>query len=199
MCIGGYNYMELLKQRIMQEGFALPGNVLKVDSFLNHQIDPALSVAMGKEFAQRFADLKIDRILTIEASGIAVALTTALEFGVPLVFARKKKSVLMTEEAYSTDVFSYTKKETSHVSVLKKFMPKDERILIIDDFLANGDSALGMARIVEAAGSEVAGIGIVIEKSFQAGHKRITDAGYRLESLARIKSLDDCKIIFAED
>lgn len=191
--------MELLKQRIMQEGFALPGNVLKVDSFLNHQIDPVLSVAMGKEFAKRFADLKIDRILTIESSGIAVALTTALEFNVPLVFARKKKSVLMTEEAYSTDVFSYTKKETSHVSVLKKFMPKHERVLIIDDFLANGDSALGMSRIVEAAGSEVAAIGIVIEKSFQAGHKRITDAGYRLESLARIKSLDNCKIVFAED
>jgi len=191
--------MELLKQRILQEGFALPGNVLKVDSFLNHQIDPALSAAMGKEFAQRFADFRVDRVLTIEASGIAVGLMTALELGVPLVFARKKKSVLMTEEAYTTDVFSYTKKETSHVSVLKKFLPKDERVLIIDDFLANGDSALGMARIVEMAGSEVIGIGIVIEKSFQAGHKRITDAGYHLESLARVKSLDNCQILFAEN
>ena len=191
--------MELLKQRILQEGFALPGNVLKVDSFLNHQIDPALSAAMGKEFDQRFADFRVDRVLTIEASGIAVGLMTALELGVPLVFARKKKSVLMTEEAYTTDVFSYTKKETSHVSVLKKFLPKDERVLIIDDFLANGDSALGMARIVEMAGSEVIGIGIVIEKSFQAGHKRITDAGYHLESLARVKSLDNCQILFAEN
>jgi xanthine phosphoribosyltransferase len=191
--------MELLKQYIIKEGFALPGNVLKVDSFLNHQIDPRLCVSMGKEFAARFSDVKIDRVLTIEASGIAIGLMAALEMNIPLVFARKKKSVLMTEEAYSTDVFSYTKKETSNISVLKKFMPQDERVLIIDDFLANGDAALGMARIVEAAGSEVVGIGIVIEKSFQAGHKRIRDAGYRLESLARIKSLENCTITFMED
>ena len=140
--------MDLLKQRILAEGFALPGNVLKVDSFLNHQIDPILSSAMGKEFAALFREAKIDRVLTIEASGIAIGLTTALELGTPLVFARKKKSVLMTEEAYSTQVFSYTKKETNNISVLKKFLPKNERILIIDDFLANGDSALGLARLV---------------------------------------------------
>ena len=109
--------MDLLKQRILAEGFALPGNVLKVDSFLNHQIDPILSSAMGKEFAALFREAKIDRVLTIEASGIAIGLTTALELGTPLVFARKKKSVLMTEEAYSTQVFSYTKKETNNISV----------------------------------------------------------------------------------
>ena len=197
LSLGGF-IMDLLKQRILAEGFALPGNVLKVDSFLNHQIDPILSSAMGKEFASLFREAKIDRVLTIEASGIAIGLTTALELGTPLVFARKKKSVLMTEEAYSTQVFSYTKKETNNISVLKKFLPKNERILIIDDFLANGDSALGLARLVEEAGSEVAGIGIVIEKAFQAGHKRILDAGYRLEALASIKSLDNCQITFTD-
>lgn len=188
--------MDLLKKRIQSEGIALPGSVLKVDSFLNHQVDPQLSAAMGKEFARLFQTAKIDRVLTVEASGIAIGLMTALELGTPLVFARKKKSILMTEEAYSTPVFSYTKKETSNISVLKKFLPRNEHILIIDDFLANGDAALGLARLVEEAGSDVAGIGIVIEKAFQAGHKRILDAGYHLEALASIQSLDNCQIQF---
>ena len=191
--------MELLKQRILQEGFALPGNVLKVDSFLNHQIDPALSAAMGKEFAQRFADFRVDRVLTIEASGIAIACMAARHFNVPVVFAKKAKSKNIDGEVYTSTVHSYTYGRDYDITLSKKFLSPSDKVLILDDFLANGDSALGMARIVEAAGSEVAGIGIVIEKSFQAGHKRITDAGYRLESLARIKSLDDCKIIFAED
>ena len=191
--------MKLLEERIKKDGIVLPGNVLKVDSFLNHQIDPELSKAMGEEFARLLGDAGIDRVLTVEASGIAIGVMTALTLHVPLVFARKKKSALINEPIYTHRVFSYTKKEYSDILVLQKFLPAGENVLIIDDFLANGDSALGMARIVEAAGSEVAGIGIVIEKSFQAGHKRITDAGYRLESLARIKSLDDCKIIFAED
>ena len=191
--------MELLKQRILQEGFSLPGNVLKVDSFLNQQIDPELSLKMGEEFAKRFHDCKIDRVLTIEASGIAIGLTTALKLGVPLVFARKRTSILMTESMYSTQVFSYTKKETNTISVLKKFLPAAENVLIIDDFLANGDSALGLAKIVEEAGSSVIGIGIAIEKSFQIGKSKLTAAGYRIESLARIKSLADCKIEFVEE
>jgi xanthine phosphoribosyltransferase len=191
--------MELLKQRILQEGFSLPGNVLKVDSFLNQQIDPELSLKMGEEFAKRFQDCKIDRVLTIEASGIAIGLTTALKLGVPLVFARKRTSILMTESMYSTKVFSYTKKETNTISVLKKFLPAAENILIIDDFLANGDSALGLAKMVEEAGSNVIGIGIAIEKSFQIGKSKLTAAGYRIESLARIKSLADCKIEFVEE
>ena len=191
--------MELLKQRILQEGFSLPGNVLKVDSFLNQQIDPELSLKMGEEFANRFHDCKIDRVLTIEASGIAIGLTTALKLGVPLVFARKRTSILMTESMYSTEVFSYTKKETNRISVLKKFLPATENVLIIDDFLANGDSALGLAKIVEEAGSNVVGIGIAIEKSFQIGKSKLTAAGYRIESLARIKSLADCKIEFVEE
>lgn len=188
--------MELLEKRIQTEGHVLPGGVLKVDSFLNHQVDAQLMMEMGKEFARLFADAGVQRILTIEASGISMAFTTALELNVPFVFARKKSSVLMTEPTYVEDVYSFTKKETSHVTVLQKFLPAGERVLIIDDFLANGEAALGMARIVEKAGSEVAGIGIAIEKAFQKGHQRIIDAGYHLESLASIASLEDEKVTF---
>lgn len=190
--------MELLKKRIVEEGIVLPGNVLKVDSFLNHQIDPNLSVAMGKEFARLFGDRKIDRVLTIEASGIAIGLTTALTLDVPLVFARKKKSVLLQEEAYATDVFSYTKKTTSTITVLKKFLPTGENVLIVDDFLANGDASIGLAKLVEAAGSKVAGVGIVVEKAFQQGHARLVEKGYDVKALASIKSLENCKIEFSD-
>lgn len=191
--------MDLLEQRILEEGIVLPGNVLKVDSFLNHQIDPELSMAMGEEFADIFSDVKIDRVLTVEASGIAIAVTTALKLGVPMVFARKKSSVLMTEPVYKEKVYSYTKKESAEITVLQKFLPAGENILIIDDFLANGEAALGLARLVEAAGSKVAGIGIAIEKAFQNGHQRILDAGYRLEALASISSLENSKVEFSED
>lgn len=190
--------MQLLKERILQEGFCLPGNILKVDSFLNHQIDPTLSAAMGKEFARRFSNANIDKIVTIESSGIAIGLTTALELNTKLVFARKNKSVLMTEDMYSCPITSFTKKETKLVYILKKFLQKGERILIIDDFMADGNAALGLINIVEQAGCTVVGVGIAIEKSFQPGAQRITDAGYRLESLARIQSLDDCKITFKD-
>ncbi|MCH3960103.1 MAG: xanthine phosphoribosyltransferase [Selenomonas sp.] len=188
--------MELLEQRILDEGIVLPGNVLKVDSFLNHQIDPKLSMAMGKELVRLFDGTKIDRVLTVEASGIAIGLTTAFVLGVPLVFARKKASVLMTEPVYMEKVYSYTKKESAEITVLQKFLPAGENVLLVDDFLANGEAALGMARIVEKAGSEVVGIGIAIEKSFQNGHKRILDAGYHLEALASVASLDDGKVTF---
>ena len=188
--------MELLEQRILDEGIVLPGNVLKVDSFLNHQIDPKLSMAMGKELVRLFDGTKIDRVLTVEASGIAIGLTTAFVLGVPLVFARKKSSVLMTEPVYMEKVYSYTKKESAEITVLQKFLPAGENVLLVDDFLANGEAALGMARIVEKAGSEVVGIGIAIEKSFQNGHKRILDAGYHLEALASVASLDDGKVTF---
>ena len=191
--------MDLLEQRILEEGIVLPGNVLKVDSFLNHQIDPKLSMAMGEEFADIFSDVQIDRVFTVEASGIAIALATALQIGVPMVFARKKASVLMTEPAYTEQVYSYTKKETSNIAVLKKFLPAGERVLIVDDFLANGEAALGMARLVETAGSQVAGIGIAIEKAFQDGHQKILDAGYRLEALASIAALKDGKVEFVEE
>ena len=191
--------MDLLEQRILEEGIVLPGNVLKVDSFLNHQIDPKLSMAMGEEFADLFSDVKIDRVLTVEASGIAIALATALQIGVPMVFARKKASVLISEPAYTEEVYSYTKKESSNITVLQKFLPAGENVLIVDDFLANGEAAMGLARLVEKAGSTVAGIGIAIEKAFQAGHKKILDAGYRLEALASIAALRDGKVEFVEE
>ena len=191
--------MDLLEQRILEEGIVLPGDVLKVDSFLNHQIDPKLSMAMGEEFADLFSDVKIDRVLTVEASGIAIALATALQIGVPMVFARKKASVLISEPAYTEEVYSYTKKESSNITVLQKFLPAGENVLIVDDFLANGEAAMGLARLVEKAGSTVAGIGIAIEKAFQAGHKKILDAGYRLEALASIAALRDGKVEFVEE
>lgn len=192
--------MKLLEERIKRDGLVLPGNVLKVDSFLNHQIDPELSQTMGREFARLFADAHIDRVLTIEASGIAIGVMTALEMHVPLVFARKKKSALITEPVYTHRVYSYTKKEYADILVLQKFLPAGENVLIIDDFLANGEAALGLAKLVEDAGSKVAGIGIAIEKAFQPGHQRLLDKGYHLEALASIASLDDGKIRFvAED
>ena len=179
--------MKLLKEKIMSEGIVLNDAILKVDSFLNHQIDPELMMAVGKEFAERFKECKIDKVFTIESSGIACALTTALCLHVPVVFARKQKSELMSSPAY-TDV-----------SVLKKFLHEGETVLIIDDFLAYGEAALGLADIAHQAGCKVAGIGIVIEKSFQPGHQRIVDAGYHLESLARIKAFKDGKVVFEED
>ena len=178
--------MKLLEERIKKDGIVLPGNVLKVDSFLNHQIDPELSQAMGEEFARLFKDAGIDRVLTVEASGIAIGVMTALTLHAPLVFAHR--------------VFSYTKKEYSDILVLQKFLPAGENVLIIDDFLANGEAALGLAKLVEEAGSKVAGIGIAIEKAFQPGHQRLLDKGYHLEALASIASLEDGKIRFtAED
>lgn len=188
--------MELLKQKILEEGQALNNSVLKVDSFLNHQIDPDLMMEMGAEFARRFSGKKITKILTIESSGIAVALATALQLHVPVVFARKKKSVLMNEEVYSTKVFSFTKQESSEITVLKRFLRSDEQILIVDDFLASGEAAHGLANLVTQAGSEVVGIGIVIEKAFQSGAQKLIEAGYRVESLVRIGSLSEGTIEF---
>jgi xanthine phosphoribosyltransferase len=188
--------MELLKHKIRVEGHVLNNTILKVDSFLNHQIDPVLMLKMGEEFAHRFKDDGVTKILTIEASGIAVALTTAINLNVPVVFARKKKSVIMNEETYHTKVFSYTKKETSDITVLRKFLSADEKILIIDDFLASGEAAIGLANIVRQAGAEVVGIGIVIEKTFQPGAEKLKAAGYRVESLVRIESFTNGQVNF---
>ena len=189
--------MKLLKEKIMSEGLVLNDAILKVDSFLNHQIDPELMMEIGKEFHRRFSGCGITKIFTIESSGIACALPAGLCMHVPVVFARKQKSALMSSEAYSTKVYSFTKKVTSDVTVLKNFTGR-RKILIIDDFLANGEAALGLANIVQQAGSEVVGIGIVIEKSFQPGRQRLIDAGFRVESLARVQAFKDGKVIFAE-
>ncbi len=191
--------MELLKERIMEEGIVLNNRVLKVDSFLNHQIDPKLFVAIGKEIAARFKDKGIQRIVTIEASGIAVALQVAIEMDVPLVFARKKKSILMTDDVYHSLVYSYTKEENYDVTISKKFLPQGEKVLIIDDFLASGEAAMGLVKLVESAGDSVEGIAIVIEKSFQPGRERLERAGYDVQSLVRIAKFEDDHCVFIDD
>lgn len=191
--------MDILKQRINEEGIVLNNRVLKVDSFLNHQIDPKLFVAIGKEIAARFKDAGIERIVTIEASGIAIALQAAIEMDVPLVFARKKKSILMTDDVYHSVVYSYTKEENYDVTISKRFLPAGERVLIIDDFLASGEAAMGLAKLVESAGDTVEGIAIVIEKSFQPGRERLERAGYNVQSLVRIKAFEDNHCVFMED
>ncbi|QWU16682.1 xanthine phosphoribosyltransferase [Paenibacillus sophorae] len=188
--------MELLKQKVMNEGIVLAKGVLKVDSFLNHQMDPFLMREIGREFKELFAEEGITKVLTIESSGIAPGIMTALEFGVPLIFARKQKSLTLTEDIFVEKVYSFTKRETNEITVSKKFVGQGERVLIVDDFLANGEAAFGLARIVEQAGAAVAGIGIVIEKSFQPGRKLLQEAGYRVESLVRIASLEDGKVTF---
>jgi xanthine phosphoribosyltransferase len=189
--------MELLKRKIKEEGIVLNDQVLKVDTFLNHQIDAALMLAVGKAFSQLFAEAEITKVLTIESSGIAPGVMTAMQLGVPLLFARKHKSLTLQQDLYTERVYSFTKMEESEVTVSKKFLSPDDRILIIDDFLANGEAALGMARIVKQAGADTAGIGIVIEKSFQPGRQKLQELGYRVESLAPIASRANNEVTFA--
>lgn len=191
--------MKLLRDKVMTEGIVLGDQVLKVDSFLNHQMDPLLMKEIGQEFARRFQDEGITRILTIESSGIAPAIMTAMELGVPMVFARKHKSLTLKDNIYVEKVYSFTKRESNEITVSKKFLQEGERILIIDDFLANGEAAFGLARIVEQAGASVAGIGIVIEKSFQPGAGLLQNAGYRVDSLVRIASLENGIVSFVDE
>lgn len=191
--------MELLKQRILQEGIVLDGNILKVDSFINHQIDPILANEIGREFYKRFKDLKIDKVLTIETSGIAFALFTAYHFNVPLIFAKKHSGKNMSGEVYSSQVYSYTKEKEYTISVSSRYISSGDRILLIDDFLANGQAILGLIDIAKQAGASVEGAGIVIEKGFQPGSKILRNQGIRLESLVVIESFHDKKIIFRED
>ena len=183
--------MNFLEERICKDGLVKKGNVLKVDSFLNHQMDVSLIDEIGKEFFRRFGDKGITKILTIEASGIAIAYATARYFGVPFVFAKKSKSVNIDGDVYAAQVESFTHKCTNNVIVSKKFLHKDDNILIIDDFLANGCALKGLISIVEDAGAKVAGIGIAIEKGFQDGGATIRGLGYRLESLAIVEEMDD--------
>jgi xanthine phosphoribosyltransferase len=187
--------MELLKNKIQTEGRVFNDSLLKVDSFLNHQLDPQLMLKMGEEFAKRFQGEKITKILTIESSGIAVSIMAGLTINVPVVFARKKKSTV-TDDFYQAKAYSFTKQETNNITVDKKFLTAADKILIIDDFLANGEAALGLANIVEQAGATVVGIGIVIEKSFQPGAQKLKDLGYRVESLARIASFSNGQVNF---
>ncbi|GMA97996.1 xanthine phosphoribosyltransferase [Pelosinus sp. IPA-1] len=188
--------MDLLKKRIQSDGQVLNDSLLKVDSFLNQQMDPQLMLKMGEEFANRFQGESITKILTIESSGIAVSIMTGLFLNVPVVFARKKKSVVSNEALYCTKVYSFTKRESNDIIVSKNFLQEDDKVLIIDDFLANGEAATGLATIVEQANAKVIGIGIVIEKAFQPGAQKLMQAGYRVESLARIGSFSNGQVNF---
>ena len=182
--------MNCLEERIIKDGIVKEGNVLKVDSFLNHQMDIALFKEMGKEWKKRFEGKNINKILTIEASGIGIASVVALEFGVPVVFAKKNKSINIDGDMYVTEVESFTHKNKNQVIVSKKFLGSDDHVLIIDDFLANGCALQGLISIVSQAGGTVEGIGIAIEKGFQTGGQIIRNLGYQLESLAIVDAMD---------
>lgn len=192
--------MNFLEERIARDGIVKTGNVLKVDSFLNHQMDIALIEEIGREFHRRFVDKPITKVLTIEASGIGIACFVAKEFGVPMVFAKKSKSVNIEGEMYVAEVESFTHKNKNQVIVSKKFLNAEDHVLIIDDFLANGCALQGLISIVESAGATVEGLGIVIEKGFQIGGKVIRNLGYQLESLAIVDAMDPetGKITFRE-
>ncbi|MDA2701793.1 xanthine phosphoribosyltransferase [Bacillus cereus] len=190
--------MKVLQEKILNEGKVLSGDVLKVDAFLNHQIDPVLMQEIGKEFAKRFKEENITKIVTIESSGIAPAVMAALELGVKVIFARKRKSLTLQDNMYVANVYSFTKQETNEISLSRNHIDENDRVLIIDDFLANGQAALGLMSLVEQAGASIAGIGIVIEKAFQDGGKKLREQGVRVESLAEIASLDNGTVTFVQ-
>ena len=182
--------MNFVQERIARDGIVKPGNVLKVDSFLNHQMDVILMEQIAREFKRRFGHKQVDKVLTIEASGIGIAAFVAREFGVPMVFAKKTRSINLDGEMYVAEVESYTHKNTNMVIVSKKYLREGEHVLVIDDFLANGCALQGLISIIESADAQVAGCGIVIEKGFQEGGHRIRNLGYHLESLAIVESRD---------
>lgn len=190
--------MKLLEERIKRDGIVKPGNVLKVDNFLNHQMDIALFNEMGKEFKRLFADCPINKILTIEASGIGIACIVAQYFDVPVVFAKKAQSINIDGDVYSTKIQSFTHQRVYDVIVSKKYLNPEDHILIIDDFLANGCALEGLIDLVQSAGATVEGIGIAIEKGFQQGGKLIRDRGIRLESLAIVDSMEGGELVFRE-
>ena len=191
--------MELLKQRLLEEGRAAEGGVLKVDSFLNHQMDISLLNAIGKEFSHRFAEEEITKLLTIEASGIGIAAITAQHFGnVPVVFAKKTKSRNLDGELYTAQVHSFTRGSTYEIQVSQKYLKPQDRVLIVDDFLAKGQALEGLLKIVGESGAKLIGCGIVIEKGFQDGGKRLREKGIRIESLAVVSDIAEDKVIFAE-
>lgn len=189
--------MELLKERILQEGRALSDKVLKVDSFLNHQIDPVLMLAIGEEFKKRFAGHEITKVLTVEASGIAAALMAGLVLKVPVVFAKKKKASTIEGNMYVGTVYSYTRQESFDIVVQDTYLGPEDKVLIIDDFLATGEASQGLVSIVEQSGAELVGVGIVIEKLFQSGGQHLRDKGIWVESLVQVKKMSEGYIEFA--
>ena len=193
--------MQLLKDRIRRDGQVFPGNVLKVDSFLNHQMDIGLFEEFGKEFKRRFEGEEINKILTIEASGIGIACIVAQSFGVPVVFAKKSQSKNIAGEVYSSQVQSYTHGRIYDIIVSKKFLGTEDKVLIIDDFMANGAAMDGLLEVIRESGAHVAGAGIIIEKGFQGGGERLRREGLRVESLAIVDSMDETtgEIVFRDD
>ncbi|MEY8444820.1 xanthine phosphoribosyltransferase [Enterococcus ratti] len=191
--------MKELVERIQKDGRVLGEGVLKVDSFVTHQVDPVLMEKMGQCFAEVFKDQGITKVVTIEASGIAPALFAAKELNVPMIFARKAKSLTMNEELLTASVYSFTKQATSTISISRKFLSAKDKVLIIDDFLANGQAAKGLIELCRQAGAKVEGIGIVIEKSFQDGRQLLEEMGLQVVSLARIASLANGQVEFFEE
>lgn len=188
--------MNILEKRILEEGRVLPGNVLKVDSFVNHKIDPAFFMKIAEEFKKRFSDLEIDKILTVEVSGIAIAFSVGLLMNKEVIFAKKSVSKTLGDDVYKSSVYSYTKGVTYDIMVSKNYLNKGDKVLVIDDFLANGKALEGIYDILEQAGAQVEATGILIEKGFQNGGKRLREKGYKIESLATIKSLENGKVEF---
>lgn len=190
--------MRLLEERIVKDGRALNADVLLVDCFLNHQVDPELMAEVGKEFARLTKELGITRVVTIESSGIAPAQMTALAIGVPMVIMKKSNSRIL-ENALQTEVFSFTKNKSYQLTVKPEFIHQGDRVLLVDDFMANGEAALGAIRLIEQAGAEATAVGIVIEKSFQPGRRLLEEKGYRVFSLARVASMAEGKITFVSE
>ncbi|UFJ39483.1 xanthine phosphoribosyltransferase [Brevibacillus humidisoli] len=191
--------MKALQERIRQDGIVLSSQVLKVDSFLNHQVDPMLTMEIGQEFANRFRADGVTKVLTIEASGIHFAMAAAYALRVPFVYAKKKQAVTLTEDVYSVPVYSFTRQETYRISVSKRYLSEGDRVLIVDDFLATGAALLGLVEIIKQSGAKLVGVGAVIEKSFQEGRGKLEQAGVAIHSLARIESMSPGEIRFVEE
>jgi len=190
--------VKLLEDKILSEGLALSESVLKVDSFVNHQVDPFLMQEIGRDFANHYKDAHITRVLTIESSGIAPAVFTALEMNVPMIILKKQTSKILNGNVLQTNIHSFTKGTNYELTLSRDYVDENDTVLIIDDFLANGEAAMGAIRLAEAAGAHIAGVGILIEKSFQKGRQRILDAGYDVYSLARVAKLDKGYIEFVK-
>lgn len=190
--------MKLLQEKIMRDGIAVDENILKVDSFINHQVDPELMMELGKEFAAHFKDHGITKVATIESSGIAPALTCAMALGVPMIILKKQPSKTLNSDLYQTIVTSYTKGTSYELTLSSKYITADDHVLIIDDFLANGEAATGALRLIRKAHATIAGVGILIEKSFQPGREKLTSQGIEVYALARIARMDKDYIEFVE-
>jgi len=188
--------MEQLKERILRDGTVLNNEVLRLDAILNHQVDPQLTMEMGREFSRRFAESKITKVITVESSGIPVAFATALVLDVPLVFARRKKTLIADPDVYSERVPSFTKGIVTDIMVSRQFLTPEDHVLFIDDIIANGDAARGLLKIIEKSGATLAGLGIVLEKSFQAGARTIREQGIKVESLVKVASLEGGTVRF---